>query len=200
MTRRFGGFINCPKCGHSHTNESALERWIRNDRQLDSIGSGIVRFDIDILLHRYNFSKDHKGARNVQAMMFIEAKTHGAELTPSQQGTLSALSQILRNRRANMHQDKLGRHASDHVPPATVVDPKRQTEHALYLYGGHLLRMSDVDPMQSEWMEWDNKPITADQLRSLLLFEIDPDTFRPIDWRRRSAAFAARNKKQRRLF
>lgn len=200
MTRRFGGFINCPKCGHSHTNESALERWIRNDRQLDSVAAGIVRFDIDILLHRYQVLRDAKGQRLIQAMMFVEAKTHGAELTPSQKGTLSALSQVMRNRKRNMHQNKLGRHAADHSPPGTVFDPAFKTYHGLYLYGGHLLRMSDVDPIQSEWMEWDNKRIDADQLRSLLLFEIDPDTFRPIDWRRRYKAFEKINQQQPKLF
>lgn len=187
MTRTFDTLVQCPQCGHEHTAETAMERWIRGHPQLDSREAGIVRFDIDILLHRYMIKTDWlRGTRTLQCMMFIEVKTHGANVTPSQQDTLSALSQIMRNRRANRHAHKRGRHAADHVPPSKVWSIASKKKVRLRLYGGHLLRLSDVDPPSSEWITWDNKPIDVETLVKLLRFDLDPDTLREADWRRRS--------------
>src|SRR5208283_4280506 len=88
MTRTFGENVCCPFCGKWHTAETNFERWMRNKEELDSRIEGIVRFDCDIILHRYLFHDDKKGSRVFQCIMFIEVKTHGAEPSASQEDTL----------------------------------------------------------------------------------------------------------------
>lgn len=188
MTTPFRQRVTCPECGCVHTVETALERWIRGHPSLKS-ADGIVRFDGDILLHRYLIATDKRGARDIQALMFIEAKAFGAVLTDCQRDTLSLWSQVLRNRRKNIHRGPRGRHATDHCPLATAYSHKFGRSIRLKLFGGHLLRLSHGDPPSSEWIEWDGKRISEDQLVLLLRFELDPDSLRPIDWRRRYSAF-----------
>jgi hypothetical protein len=181
--------VQCPHCGKVHTAETALERWIRNHESLDSIKEGIVRFDCDILLHKYLVKIDKKGTREIQCMMFIEAKTHGADVSVSQQDTLSLFSQVLRNRRTNMHCERRGRHAREHTPLTMAYSFARKRWIRLRLYGGHLLQLSGESPADSTWIKWDRRLITEDMLLSLLRFDIDPDTLQEIDWRRRYSAF-----------
>ena len=187
MTRSFSATWQCPKCGHHATCETAFERWIRGKPELDSRRVGLVRFDLDILLHRYKFDlRDAHGSRDIQAMMFVEVKTHGADLNEAQRDTLSTLSQIMRNRRSNMYEPRFGKHADDHTPPAKTRSAMFDKEVALKLFGGHLLQFEHETPADNGWIKWDYKPINARHLISLLLFEIDPDKLTPIDWRRRS--------------
>ncbi len=189
MTRTFKDSIHCPHCGRLHTVETALERWIRGQETMDSRRAGIVRFDLDILLHRYLIATDKKSSRDIQCLMFIEAKTFGAGLTLAQQDTLSLFNQVLRNRRRNIHREKQGRHATNHVPLANAFSYVKRKNVRLKLFGGHLLQMSGVDPETSKWLLWDCKPITMPILLGLLRFDIDPDSLRPIDWRRRYSSF-----------
>lgn len=186
MTRTFDTMVHCPNCGIAHSAETAIERWIRKQERLDSRIEGIVRFDCDILLHRYKLRVDKMGATDTQCVMFIEVKTHGAEPSLSQTDTLSLFSQVLRNRRPNRHQAKKGRHANDHTPPARTWSKARSKSIGLRMFGGHLLQMENESPDDSAWMKWDWKPITVDHLIALLRFEIDPDTLKEIDWRRRT--------------
>jgi hypothetical protein len=188
MTRTFDGKVCCPKCGAWHTQETALERWIRNSEELDSRLKGIVRFDCDILLHRYKVVEDKKSQRDIQCMMFIEAKTRGGKLTEAQRDTLSMFNQVLRNRHPNIHAIKHGRHAEARVPPCRCFSFVLRRYVRLWLFGGHLLVMSHDAPDTSDWMEWDNKRIELGTLVQLLRFDRDPDTLRSIDWRRRSFA------------
>jgi hypothetical protein len=44
-------------------------------------------------------------------------------------------------------------------------------------------------PDTSKWLEWDWRPIGLSTLVELLALERDPDTMRPIDWRRRYSDF-----------
>jgi len=191
MTRAYGGLVACPHCGRCHTAETALERWIRNERRLDSVTEGIVRFDCDILLHRYKLCIDGKSSRDIQCLMFIEAKTHDAEPTTAQRDTLSLMSQVLRNRRRNMHRPKQGRHATNHDPLTLAFSWCLGRDVRLKMFGGHLLQLSGDDPATSARLAWDRRPITADDLVSLLRFELDPDSLTPIDWRRRYRTFEA---------
>jgi hypothetical protein len=163
---------------------------MRNEPRLHSVINGIVRFDCDVLLHRYKLGIDKKSSRNIQCLMFIEVKTHNAEPTPAQRDTLSLFAQVLRNRRRNVCRDKRGRHAKDHVPMALVFSWLLGRDVRLKMFGGHLLQLSGDDPLASEEIRWDRHVITLDQLIALLLFEIDPDSLRPIDWRRRYSAFS----------
>lgn len=193
MTRAFCGRVTCPACGAEHSAETAYERWMRNEPRLDSLSVGIVRFDCDVLLHRYKIVVDKKSTRDLQCLMFVEVKTHGADLNQSQRDTLSMLSQVLRNRRRNRHSDRHGLHADDHLALASVKSWLLQQSVRLRMFGGHLLQLSDDDPITSEWIAWDRKLITPDQLIQLLRFELDPDTLCPIDWRRRYSSFTTGN-------
>lgn len=189
MTRRFGTLVTCPHCKASITAETAFERWMRNHDELDSRAIGLVRFDCDLLLHRYLTPTDKKGTRDLQCLMFVEVKTHGADVSPAQHDTLIMFDQVLKNRRPNMHRGKKGLHAKGHVPPAKVRSLLLKRDVALWMFGGHLLQFSGEAPEDSEWIMWDRRAIKVPQLIALLRFEVDPYDLRPIDWRRRYSDF-----------
>lgn len=181
--------VQCPNCGHEHTAESAFERWMRHEPGLDSHDAGIVRFDCDVLVYKYKVEIDKKSSRNLQCLMFVEVKSHNADLDLPQQDTLSLMAQALRNRRRNKHRKKRGRHCDDHDPLALAFSWLKGRAVRLKMFGGHLLQMSGADPKTSEHMWWDHKPITKTQLVALLRMELDPDSLLLIDWRRRYSAF-----------
>lgn len=189
MTRRFDGRVFCPHCRRWHTAETAFERWMRGQEQLDS-SLGIVRFDLDVLVHRYMTHTDKRGCRDLQLLMGIEVKTHGGELRLTQQDSFSMLSQVMRNRKKNVHRDKRGRHAKDRNPPCKVWSHILRRDVALRLYGMHLLELSGDDPDDSVSIAWDKKPIKRQDLIDVLRFDIDPDTLDLPDWRRRYSAFS----------
>jgi len=194
MTRTFNEVVRCKKCGNQQTNETDFERWMRNSSDLDSRSAGIVRFDVDVLLHKYKTLIDNASSRDVQFMMFVEVKTMMAEPSESQIDTLSLLNNVLRNRQVNMH----------HTPRKQmggqlrkVYSHAKKKEVRLYLFGGHLLQISGTDPVNSDRMLWDRKPITAADLIRILRFEVNPDNPQnALDIRRRSRPFA----KQLKLF
>jgi len=193
MTRRFNSRIRCECCGAMTSEESPMERWIRKHKTLDS-RNGIVRFDIDILLHRFKSVHDAKGRRDIEFMMFIEVKTFSASLTDTQQDTLGLLNQLLRNRRPNMHSEPRRQ-----VPgqPAKAYSRMKKRDVPLRLLGGHLLQLSGSDPQNSETILWDYKPINVETLVELMLFDRDPDNLdvSKRDWmRRRSMPFDALEK------
>lgn len=190
MTRAFGGHLDCPHCGASMTAETELEREIRNEPTVDSCRVGIVRFDLDILLHRYMFHTDKRGSRDIQAMMFIEVKTNGAVLTLAQRDTLSILSQCLRNRRRNINSDKKGLHLENHIPLAMAYSHVLRRKIALRLFGGHLLQLSGKGLKSSSIIMWDGKRIDVETFWKLIRFELDPDSLRKLDLRRRYSDFS----------
>lgn len=193
MTRSMNARWQCPNCKCLASCETGFERWMRENELLDSREFGIARFDLDVLIHRYKFDCDDAyGSRDIQALMFIEVKTHAAKASDAQLDTLSAMSQLLRNRKQNMYQDKLGRHAKHHEPLTETYSHILKKYVSMKAFGGHLLTLQKQSPDDSEWMTWDGKEITPDQLMQLLRFEIDPDTLSSADWRRRSKKIEAR--------
>jgi len=187
MTTAFRTRVVCQHCGKPTTAESAFERWFRGHPQLES-RAGIVRFDLDILLHRYMFTVDGLGDRRVQCMMFIEVKTHGAKPSAAQVDTLSMLSQMLLNGKTNKHRRTHGLRSRS--APHKVWSKKYEKWVTMHAYGGHLLRIEGGDPMDSAWMEWDGRKIDLECLVGLLKFEKHPYSLQPMDKRRRYAAFA----------
>ena len=185
-TKKMGTWVTCPACGCTHTQETAFERWMRNCIELDSRDSGIVRFDLDILLHKYLVKIDGKGSRELQAVMFIEVKTRWAECSNAQKDTLHLLNQLLNNRRPNLHSPPKGHLAqgiSRICQTRSIILGKMVN---CWLLGGHLLRMDGDAPDSSKKIEWDHRAISANQLISLLRFDLDPhNPSRRIDWRRR---------------
>lgn len=193
MTRTFNEKIRCPQCGYDHTIETDFERWMRHNPELKS-ESGIVRFDLDILLHRYKFSEDRKGTRDVQCMMFVEVKTFMATPSPAQIDTLSILNQVLRNRRPNIHSTPR-RQVIGQLTKAYSKLNRRDVR--LWLFGGHLLQIDGSSPDNSSRMLWDNLDINKSHLLELLRFERNPDNVElKMDIRRRSGPYG----KQHRLF
>jgi len=193
MTRQFNSRIRCECCGCMTSEESPMERWIRNHKTLDS-RNGIVRFDIDILLHRFKTVSDAKGDRDIEFMMFIEVKTFCAELSDAQQDTLSLMNQLLRNRRPNRHSNPRRQTPGG---PVKAYSRLKNREVPLRLLGGHLLQLSGSDPENSETILWDYKPIDAETLVDLMKFDRDPDNLAASksDWmRRRSLPFNALEK------
>lgn len=190
MTRQFNSRIRCGNCGSLTTEESPMERWIRDHPKLDS-RNGIVRFDVDILLHRYKSFIDAKGKRDIEFMMFIEVKTFGASLTNAQRDTLGLLNQVLRNRKPNIHSNP---RRQMNARPSKAYSQAKKREIPLRLLGGHLLQLSGSDPETSETILWDCKTIDTETLVDLMLFNRDPDNLEASqrDWmRRRSAPFVA---------
>jgi len=183
MTRSFNEKARCV-CGREITLETDFERWVRNCPALDSVREGIVRFDLDLLLHKYKTHEDGKGSREVQHLMFIEVKTNMASPSAAQTDTLSMLNQVLRNRRPNVN--SRNRFQAE-LAPVKVKSKMLGKMVTLKMYGGHLLQFDGTDPTNSTQMKWDGKDIDPSWLVDLLTFVRDPD--RPklkMDHRRRS--------------
>ena len=53
----------------------------------------------------------------------------------------------------------------------------------VYCYGTHKLRLSGATPDDSDWMTWDDKPVTATDLVKLFRYELHPDSLRPMEHR-----------------
>lgn len=186
MTRSMNARLQCPTCNALMTAESHFERWMREQRLLCS-SEGIVRFDLDVLLHRYMVKEDGFGKRDIQALMFVEVKTHGAALTDAQRDTLHLLNQVLRNRKRNVNGNRDKFNARDHVALSKAHSTIKGSEISLRLFGGHVLAFEANGPEDSQWMTWDKQQIGTDQLIRLLRFELDPDDPRvTLDMRRRS--------------
>jgi len=171
------------------TEESPFERWFRECESLHSVREGLVKYDADLIVHRYKNLIDKRGSRDAQCLMVVEVKTHGAKPDAAQQDTLSIFSQVIRNRHGNRYAEKQGRHLNDHCPPAKAWSHKSNKNIKIHLFGAHLLQLENTDPVNSSWMRWDYKEIDIPMLQGLLLFELDPDTLRKLDLRRRYSAF-----------
>jgi len=179
MTRKFNDWWQCPNCGVKHGKETLFRQWMREHPLLDS-RDGIACFDSDHWVHRFKFVHD----RRIQCLMLIELKTHGADMTDSQRDTLGMVDQLLRNRGANAamkHQRRRRQAGGIGVNLTSQMTGRKIT---CRLYGVHLLQFEKDGPQNSAWMKWDNSDINEEQLVSLLRFDIDPDTLRPIDLRR----------------
>lgn len=175
MTRAFNSKIRCTRCGEEFTQETEFERWMRNEKDLRS-ELGLVRFDIDMLLHKYMWKTNRFGYdRAIQCLMFIEVKTHNAVCTKAQSDTLHMLNQILRNRRSNIHSEKQGAHLGDHTPLGSAYSIMCGSKIKLRMFGGHLLQFSGTDPTNSSEIRWDGKQVTIGELKDLLRFIRDPD-------------------------
>lgn len=187
MTRSMNSRLDCPTCQCKMTLETHFERWMRQESLLDS-STGIVRYDLDILLHKYMECEDGFGKRDIQALMFIEVKTWGAIPSTSQRDTLHLLDQVLRNRKKNIHAARNKWNLrGDHVPMATAYSIARDMDIQLRMYGGHVLTFEKDGPDNSSWIKWDKGHISPSQLVDLLRFRIDPDDPRiRLDIRRRS--------------
>lgn len=157
MTRTFNAKAKCLKCGSRYTLETEFERWFRDHKDLRS-ESGIVRFDLDVLVHRYMF-----GDRSRQAMMFVEVKSHGATWNDCQKDTFGILGQFINGSKE-------------------CFSVKNGEKVAVRGFGCHLLVFENETPLDSEWIEWDTNRIDVATLVQILRFELSPISLRPWTW------------------
>ncbi|MHC4324089.1 MAG: hypothetical protein ACYSUX_07435 [Planctomycetota bacterium] len=156
---------------------------MRKQPELDS-KDGIVRADLDHIVHRYTFPQS---GRKLQAIMLIEVKTYvdfsKPEITRIQQtqaDSLHVINQLFRNRRSNIHK-KAKWQAGAAGTKAYSICSKRNVW--VRFYGVHGLYFSNAGPEDSHCIKWDHKEINIIQLKRLLRFELDPDTLINIDLR-----------------
>lgn len=182
MTRPFSTRAHCPNCKCEMTMETAIGRWLRGRQDLRS-EDGINIYDEDCFCDRRVVHKYHEGGdRSVQFYMVVEIKEYGAYPSPAQQSTFSILSSYLKNYVGNMH-SRVGSTCDIAGKRKKVWDPVFERYVSVRHYGFHLLQFEKTSPEDSEWIKWNKKTITEDQLVQLLRFEIHPFTLMPVDAR-----------------
>lgn len=147
--------------------------WLRcQEKELpsSSVEFGFVATDSDAHIHVYKTEIDSMGTRDIQALMFLEAKTRGGNVTVSQQDTLAKVHACCWRREVDFH-GKIIRHL-----------------------GVSFIFLSGRNPDDSERIEWGRfdkskqnivrRPITKQQLFKLLRCELHPDNLRPRIFRR----------------
>lgn len=143
---------------------------MRNHPDLDS-SNGIVRTDTDHTILRF---KTHRQGRDFQLLMDIEVKEFGAISREDQRDILAFNHQLksATGRNINGAKTRTTRNLFSVLNNRIV--------RVRYL-GWHLLRFEKSSPNDSDWMEWDHKRITKDQLVSILSMDVDPfNPLRPI--------------------
>lgn len=178
MTRKHDQTLHCPNCGIEMTTETSFGRWVRNNSALDSIQHGMFVMDADWIFHQFRSEL----GRGFQCFMMVEVKTRGANMTEAQRDTFHLINQIMRNRRQTpTSQLKTLQAGNGPLKTFSVKNGKWVTTKA---FGIHLLQFENLGPFDSQWIKWDGKHITTDQLTMLLRFDLDPDTLTAMDWRR----------------
>jgi len=175
MTRIYRDTINCPRCNYQIKIEAPIKQWIRHHPELDS-SDGFTAFDHDLVWHRWRTTH----GREVQFMMIIEIKTHGADLSDSQHDSMIIANQLLRNRRQTPTKDIRYQAGTG---PQKVYSPLKRSDIRVRHFGIHLWRMQGATPEDSSWMKWDKQAIDTETLLAVLKYELDPDTLRPMDCR-----------------
>lgn len=175
MTRPHRNLFHCANCGSETTSESSFGRWIRANPELDS-RAGYSVMDQDYWIHCFK----HQGNRDFQLLMLVEIKTYSSTMSKAQTDTAWIIDQVTRNRRATpTNQPRI---QSGNAPSKVR---SQITGKWVYLraYGVHLLQFSGRGPDDSATIIWDKTPIDLATLTSLLRFDLDPDTLKPMDLR-----------------
>jgi hypothetical protein len=140
--------------------EAPFNAWVRNHPRLHSLDQCLAMTDSDLWVHKWDVRADGVGKRVIQALMLVEIKTFGSDVSSSQRDTLEKIDAFLSHKRTR----KIGK---------SVVRS----------FGVHLLRFLDgSSPENSRRIEWSKRccdhrvEITTDQLVELLLFELHPST------------------------
>lgn len=169
-----------------------FDRWINAEHGIQPC-DGFYIFDVDKVIHRF---KTRPCGRKVQCMMFLEIKTRNETLSEAQRDSIFMTHQLITTRLWKFSRDDNGRFDKGHhanIRDAwTWMNRKQHKSIRLICYGYFVLRMSNGTPADSESMWWgvpsagdfSYHPVTIGQVKSLLSFDIDPVTFRPMDLRR----------------
>lgn len=89
-------------------------------------------------------------------------------------------NQLMRNRKQTPTKDVKWQAG---YSPVDVYSPMLRRRIKLRSYGMHVLTFSGLGPNDSDVIQWDFKEIDIDTLTSILRFDLDPDTLKPIDLR-----------------
>lgn len=126
--------------------------------------------------------------RDIQYLMKIEVKTHGAKVGLAQMDTIAAVDNLLRTKPWKEQRDD-GRLIPGHQQNTRKVFSRiANRDVRIICHGVHVLRMSHETPGSSAWLKWDERPITASQLEQIIRYEIDPDSLRPLEHREHKKA------------
>lgn len=171
--------------------EHPFDAWVRSKPELDSVRECIVITDTDKWIHRYGFRRTKWGVdREVQYLMMVERKTHGADMTDSQRDTLHIVNQLL-GTVPWKEQRLLGRLVSGHSQNTRIVySTLNRRKVQIICYGVHKLRLSGASPKDSAWITWDDKEITEQQLVGLFRFDLNPVSLRPLEHRTHKRRFS----------
>lgn len=185
MTAPWREYVPCVVCGAQVSTEVPVKTWIRAHNALDSRQACLCIGDSDLWVQRYG-ERTRPGfvSRDVMYLMLLEVKTHGRDLEESQRELLHLANQLLRTMPWKEHRAG-GRFVTGHAQNFREVYATLARRRVLILcYGVHKLRLSGSTPADSREITWDDKPIDAAQLVSLLRFDLSPDTLRPEEHRR----------------
>lgn len=157
--------------------QTGFAGWVRNNPRLESIQQGIVVVDSDLWIHRYK----SVAGRSYQFVMLVEVKEFGAVVSEYQRDTLHIINQLLRNRRNTKPEWNA---IDDGARLTECYSLSSNSRVRVLCFGAHVLRLSG-DGTFCHWnaLQWDNKPVSSEQLESILLFELDPDTLGKLDHR-----------------
>lgn len=147
----------------------SFNAWTRRNPILDS-KRGFTWCDLDVVWHQYAVTTRGVLDRSIQNIMVIETKSNGAPLRNCQRDTLRFL-----------HHHYGGR--KDRFPSCENLKDSRGRVVRVRYWGIYLLEFSGHGPSDSEWIKWNGRVITVDQLLLLLQFKIHPETLRERDER-----------------
>lgn len=184
-TLQYRQSIDCHNCGATNNIEDGWKKWIRNNPNLDSLVHGISIMDTDMWVHKFGSRRGRFGGwdRDVQYLMKIEVKTHGADVTDAQRDTINAVDALLRTKPLREFRDR-GQLIPGHKDNVRqVVSTFSGKPARIICHGLHVLRMSGATPGTSDWITWDGRQITTAQLEMLFRYEIDPDSLRKMEHR-----------------
>lgn len=180
MSSKYKGRVVCENCGHRTSSEDEVGKWFRK-----TLGTNVSIQDVDYIFHRFLTHEDGRGTRDLQYWMIVETKTFCADMDDAQRDTLLIADNVLRTH-PRKRERNAGRftngHSENPIPVRRVIGSGSRN---VILFGVHKLRMNGACPASSTWWTWDDKPITYNQLVSLLRFELHPDTLKGDMARRR---------------
>jgi hypothetical protein len=179
----------CPRCGVPVSTEQPIKAWIRANRNLDSRRACLCIGDSDLWVQRYGTRAHQDGIdRSVMYLMLVEIKTHARDLDASQRDLLHIVNQLLRTNPWKEQRDG-GRFVEGHSQNARMVYSVIAGERIrLNCYGVHKLRLAGADPESSEWITWDDRLVTAEQLVAVLRYDLHPDSLRRMEHRNHKRA------------
>lgn len=184
MTSRWRETVPCEHCGVPASTEPPIKAWIRKHEELDSRKQCLCIGDSDLWVQKFGTRRWHTGVdRDVMYLMLVEIKTYARDLDEPQRDLLHIVNQLLRTNPWK-EQRAEGRFINGHRQNVRIVySIMAGRKVPIHCYGVHKLRISGATPDESEWIAWDDKQITFDQLLKVLRYDLHPDSLRPMEHR-----------------